>query len=221
MKTSETLTKRSARLTSLLRLGAAALALALPAVLPWAAQADVTPPAVPDNLQVPMGNKPYLEGHAGGTQGYICLPCPNAITAAAMCPASGFAWAFVKPQATLFDDGNQQIITHFLSANPDESGTPRASWQHSQDSSHVWAKAMATSTDPAFVAPDAIPWLLLQVVGKTPGATDGTTLTATTYIQRLSTSGGIAPSTGCAQSADVGSKALVPYTADYFFFKAE
>ena len=85
----------------------------------------------------------------------------------------------------------------------------------------MWAKAMATSTDPAFVAPDAIPWLLLQVVGKTPGATDGTTLTATTYIQRLSTSGGIAPSTGCAQSADVGSKALVPYTADYFFFKAE
>jgi len=29
----------------------------------------------------------------------------------------------------------------------------------------------------------------------------------------------IAPSTGCAQSIDVGSKALVPYTADYFFYK--
>jgi hypothetical protein len=28
------------------------------------------------------------------------------------------------------------------------------------------------------------------------------------------------PSTGCSESSDVGKKALVPYTADYFFYKA-
>jgi hypothetical protein len=180
-----------------------------------------TPIATPTNLQVPAGNTLFLEGHAVGTQDYICLPCPNAITTAAACPAAGFAWAFFGPQATLFDDANEQIITHFLSPNPDESGTARATWQDSQDSSTVWGKAIQTSSDPAFVAPDAIPWLLLQVVGAQPGPTGGETLTATTYIQRLATSGGAAPAAGCAQSTDVGAKALVPYTAHYFFYKAE
>ncbi len=221
MKTSETINDRRARRTRLLVVSTAVLALGLPALSPRGVYADVTAPAVPDNLQVPMGNKAYLEGHAAGTQGYLCMPCPNEITTAAMCPAAGFAWAFVKPQATLFDSNNEQIITHFLSANPDEGGTARASWQDSQDSSHVWAKAVANSSDPNFVASGAIPWLLLQVVGNKTGPTAGTALTATTYIQRLSTSGGVAPATGCAQSTDVGSKALVPYTADYFFFKAE
>jgi hypothetical protein len=40
----------------------------------------------------------------------------------------------------------------------------------------------------------------------------------TTFIQRVNTVGGLAPSTGCANAADVGKKAFVPYTADYFFF---
>jgi hypothetical protein len=52
------------------------------------------------------------------------------------------------------------------------------------------------------------------------GPTDGDKLKETTFIQRLKTSGGVAPSTGCALSADVGKKALVDYEADYFFYKA-
>ena len=76
-----------------------------------------------------------------------------------------------------------------------------------------------SSSDPVFVAPGAIPWLLLQVVGAQDGPTGGHKLTATTFIQRLNTSGGVAPSTGCTLSTDVGKKALVPYTADYFFYK--
>jgi hypothetical protein len=79
---------------------------------------------------------------------------------------------------------------------------------------------MATSPDPAFVAPGAIPWLLLQVVGSQAGPTGGSTLTATTFIQRLNTSEGIAPASGCAVLADVGNKALVHYTANYFFYEA-
>jgi hypothetical protein len=58
------------------------------------------------------------------------------------------------------------------------------------------------------------------VVGAKDGPTGGHKLTATTFIQRLNTSGGIVPSTGCTESPDVGKKALVPYTADYFFYKA-
>ena len=58
------------------------------------------------------------------------------------------------------------------------------------------------------------------MVGAQDGLTGGHKLTATTFIQRLNTSGGIAPSMGCAALTDVGKRALVPYTADYFFYKA-
>jgi Protein of unknown function (DUF3455) len=76
-----------------------------------------------------------------------------------------------------------------------------------------------SSTDPAFVAPGAIPWLLLTVVGFKDGPTGGDTLSGTKFIQRLNTSGGVAPATGCSSPTDVGNKAFVPYTADYFFYK--
>ena len=182
---------------------------------------DIVPPLVPPDLQVPAGNKAFLEGHAVGTQNYICLPCPNATTPAAMCPnASGFAWKLFTPEATLFNDDEKQIITHFFSPNPFENGTIRATWQHSRDTSTVWAMTIASSSDPNFVAAGAIPWLLLEVVGTEPGPTGGDRLTRTTFIQRLNTSGGIAPSDGCAESLDIGKTAFVPYTADYFFYKA-
>jgi hypothetical protein len=58
------------------------------------------------------------------------------------------------------------------------------------------------------------------VVGDQEGPTGGSSLTTTTIIQRLNTSGGAAPSTGCSRKKDVGKKAFVPYTADYFFYSA-
>lgn len=183
-----------------------ALAAAFTIVLPPPAHADpVKPPRVPSDIEVPAGNTAFLEGHAVGSQNYICLP-------------SG--WTFFGPQATLFDDLNQQVTTHFLSPNPDEGGTPRATWQHSQDTSTVWAVAIASYSNPGFVARGDIPLLLLQVVGAQEGPTGGRALTATTFIHRLNTSGGVAPSTGCTVPTDIGKRALVPYTADYFFYRA-
>jgi hypothetical protein len=138
---------------------------------------------------------------------------------------SDFAWTLFGPQATLFfrfkwigGEIRQQIMTHFLSPNPAEGGTARATWQSSLDTSALWGRAIASSSDPIFVAPGAIPWLLVEVVGAEQGPT-GDTLTPTTFIQRLNTSGGVQPSTGCSQST-VGSTVLVPYTTDYFFYKA-
>jgi hypothetical protein len=171
------------------------------AIAPNAAAQVVTPP-VPANLEVPDGNIPYLMARAEGTQNYVCVPT-----------SSGHTWTFFGPQATLFGDGDQQVTTHFLSPNPDESGTPRATWQHSGDTSTVWAVA----TDFSVVTPGAIPWLLLRVVGS-EGLNNGT-LTATTYIQRVNTAGGIAPVTGCKSAKDTGRKALVPYTTDYVFYR--
>jgi hypothetical protein len=174
------------------------------AIAPNAAAQVVTPPTVPDNLVVTEGT-PYLMARAEGTQNYVCLPT-----------SSGYTWTFFGPQATLFGVGDQQVTTHFLSPNPAESGTPRATWQHSGDTSTVWAAAIANSTDSSFVAPGAIPWLLLRVVGS-EGA--GGTLTATTYIQRVNTAGGIAPVTGCKSAKDTGKKSLVTYTTDYVFYR--
>jgi hypothetical protein len=96
---------------------ATALAVAFMVALPQPAHADnVKPPPVPGNIQVPAGNKAFLEGHAVGTQDYICLPCPNPINTAT-CPASSFIWTLFGPQATLFNDNDKQVITHFLSPN--------------------------------------------------------------------------------------------------------
>jgi len=169
--------------------------------------AGVTPPPVPPEIEVPAGSKAFLEGHAEGTQNYVCLPS-----------GLGFAWTLFTPQATLFSDNDKQIMTHFFSPNPFESGTVRATWEDSKDTSMVWGQVIQPSTDPHFVAPGAIPWLLIKEVGVREGPTGGDTLTATSHIHRLNTQGGSAPSTGCAMSTDVGKRAYVPYTADYFFY---
>jgi hypothetical protein len=202
---------------------AAALAATVTISLGSAAHADpVTPPAVPPGLEVEEGNRAFFEGHGIGTQNYICLPCPNPTTPAAMCPdTSGFAWLLFTPEAALFGDNDRQATTHFFSPNPHEGGIIRATWQHSRDTSTVWGRVLHSSTDAPFVAPDAIPWLLVLVTGADEGPTGGRALTDTTFIQRLNTSGGVAPSTGCSQLTDVGAKAFVPYTADYLFYQRE
>jgi hypothetical protein len=176
----------------------------------------VAVPPMPDNLRAPAKNIPYLKTSATGTQNYVCMP-----------GASGPAWKFVGPQATLLvtfpwlqGEVRQQIATHFLSSNPAESGTARPTWQHSIDTSAVWGKAIATSTDAAYVAPGAIPWLLLEVVGTQRGPMGGSLLAETTYIQRLNTSGGSAPTSGC-EISNYGALAMTPYTTDYLFYKAD
>jgi len=168
---------------------------------------SIVPPAVPVNIQAPADVRPFLQGHAVGTQNYICLPS-----------GSGFSWALFGPQATLFTSADEQIVTHFLSANPDEAGTPRPTWQSSRDTSAVWGLAIGASSDSDYVAPGAIPWVLLSVEGRRDGPTGGNKLTAATHIHRVNTSGGVAPEEGCAQASDVGVRALVPYSADYFFY---
>jgi hypothetical protein len=40
-----------------------------------------------------------------------------------------------------------------------------------------------------------------------------------TYIQRVATKGGVAPSMACG-AANLGSKQIVQYRADYIFWKA-
>jgi hypothetical protein len=167
-------------------------------------------PKVPTDLVVEQGFKLFRVEHAVGTQNFICRP---------KFPGPGFTWASIGPQATLFDNNGRQTLTHFLSANPDEDGEPRPTWQHSDDTSAVWAVKVEESNDPEFVEPGAIPWLLLEVVGAERGPNGGERLYKTAYIQRLNTSGGVVPTTGCETEDDLDRKALVPYEADYYFYK--
>ncbi len=200
---------------------AAVAAASLSAAAPQAAFAEnVAPPPVPANIQVPAGHKVYRVGHAVGTQNYICAPT-----------ASGVGYVLFTPQATLFADNGKESMTHFFGPNPFEANTNpkvvgehaiRAAWQDSKDTSTVWGLVQSghASTDPAFLEPGAIAWLLVTIVDAQDGPTSGDRLSATTYIHRVNTHGGVAPSTGCASASDLGSQAFVPYTTDYYFYKA-
>jgi hypothetical protein len=160
---------------------------------------------------IPEGATPYLRTHAVGTQNYVCVAT-----------GAGLGWKPAGPQATLFVSlfgAPRQLTTHFLSPNPDEAGLARATWQGSFDSSRVWAKAAHVVDDTTIIGAGNIPWLLLTRVGSSRGPTGGSLLSQATWIQRIHTVGGVAPSTGCSQSTDAGAIALVPYSTDYVFFR--
>ena len=203
------------------RMLAAALMLACAFGTVTRSTAQVAPPVVPDTIAVPVGNSAYLVGHAFGSQGYTCLPTAT----------GGAAWnPTARPEATLFTDllGAQfQIITHFqsINANPNPDVpqpvpvSGNATWQSSLDSSRVWM-VKVNGIDPSAEIENcshtgSIQCLLLQSVGNAKGPTGGNLLAKATFIQRLNTRGGAVPTTACT----AGQTQLVPYTADYFFFR--
>jgi hypothetical protein len=223
---SDTLHQQTNERAGVRRLFVAVLALvcAFAAVTDAAAQ-RITPPATPALITPPEGNSAFLLGHATGTQGYVCLPS-----------STGASWTVnnSRPEATLFVSifgQDVQIITHFLSpdTNPNENAPNplpfgSATWQSSLDTSKVWAQALKSipaGSDASCPNAGSISCLLLQSIGSQQGPTGGRLLTRTTFIQRLNTKGGTAPITGCSVAGDVGKQTLVPYTADYYFFRKD
>ena len=111
----------------------------------------------------------------------------------------GTRWVFVAPEAVLFADAGDHgaVAIHF--------GGP--TWESNSGSRVVGAVIDHCTPDP-----DSIPWLLLgAVAAQGPGIFDGVS-----YIQRLNTVGGIAPS---VPGDFPGQVAKVPYTADYVFYR--
>jgi hypothetical protein len=95
---------------------ATALAVAFTVSLSQPAHANqIAPPPVPKNIQVPPGHKAFLEGHGIGTQNYVCVPSVSS--------ATGVAFVLFTSEATLFDDDDKEVITHFFSPNPFEHNT--------------------------------------------------------------------------------------------------
>ena len=114
---------------------------------------------------------------------------------------NGTSWTFVKPEAWLFagDEEDDPVGIHY--AGP--------TWE-SDSGSYVVGKVLERCTPD----PDAIPWLLLGAVDSAgPGIFDGVT-----FIQRVNTVGGLPP----AYPGDIpGEEVRVPYTAEYFFYRAQ
>jgi hypothetical protein len=107
------------------------------------------------------------------------------------------AWVFLQPDAILRHRGHATVLH-----------TAGPVWTSVVDGSSVTAAAVANSP-----VPGAIPQLLLQSTGnRGPGLLSGVT-----YIQRLNTTGGLAPTGSCTD----GTTASVRYTADYAFWVAD
>ncbi|MFI5219724.1 MAG: DUF3455 domain-containing protein [Bacteroidia bacterium] len=151
-------------------------------------------PVVPPILEVPAGNRVSYHVFASGVQIYTCTETSPGV----------FAWVFTAPEAALYANAGfngNGVGTHY--AGP--------TWE-----SNSGSKVAGTRLQGVTVDATAIPWLLLGAVSSQgPGIYEGTT-----YIQRVNTTGGLAPATG-ANASTVGQQARVPYTAEYYFYCAD
>ena len=147
---------------------------------------------VPEALKPEANQKLALVVHAKGEQVYECREKKD--------QAGAYDWAFIAPQAGLFDGNGKQIGKHY--AGP--------SWE-AADGSKIVGKVKQLSAAPA---DGAIPWLLLDA--KSAGK-DGA-FSRITSVQRVATVGGVAPPNGCPLA---GYRVEIPYTADYYFFTAK
>ena len=78
--------------------------------------------------------------------------------------------------------------------------------------SNSGSKVVGTVLERCTPDPDAIPWLLLKAVSN-----EGPGFSRVTFIQRVNTVGGIAPT----DPGDfVGEEVEVPYTTEYYFYRA-
>jgi len=114
---------------------------------------------------------------------------------------NGAAWVFVEPKADLFADADYtgKVGIHYRGPT----------WESNSGSKVVGTRLFGCSPDTT-----AIPWLLLEAVSSSgPGI-----FSRVTYIQRLNTTGGLAPG---VPGMIAGETAEVPYTAQYFFYRED
>jgi hypothetical protein len=151
--------------------------------------ANMHPVAVPQIL-APTANEKYaFVLPAKGVQIYECR----------IAAEGKAAWAFVAPEAELFDTSGKLVGKHY--------GGP--TWESNDGSKTVGTVKQRTDAKTA----NDIPWLLLAA--KSAG-TNGA-MAGVTSIQRVNTVSGVAPADGCT-AGKAGTVARVPYTADYYYF---
>jgi hypothetical protein len=82
------------------------------------------------------------------------------------------------------------------------------------------SKVVGRRVDGVTVDAIAIPWLLLSAASTAAGV-DGDRLADTTFIERIATTGGLARAVADCNATTAGNDEEVPYTADYYFWKAK
>lgn len=147
------------------------------------------PAKVPEAIDPPAEVTLAFALSASGTQNYACTAGKS---------GEAPSWTLEGPHA-LLNAGAELAGVHF--AGP--------SWQ-ALDGSLVKGAKLAGADAPK---PKAVPWLLLSATPSGAGSFGNIT-----HIQRLETSGGVAPATGC-DAAHVGAKVLVPYKTNYYFYR--
>jgi hypothetical protein len=148
---------------------------------------------VPEAVRVPAGHTAAMTAVGVGELTYECK--------AKATDAMAFEWTFAGPMAKLMDAKTQKEVGKYY-------GGP--TWE-SMDGSKVTGKQVA-------VAPGMAGSIPLQLVKAEPAMGAGAMM-GVTYIQRVNTKGGVAPSDPCT-AAMAGTKKTVPYQADYVFYKS-
>ena len=148
---------------------------------------------LPDAMKVPAGHRVAMETVGVGQITYECRAQKGV--------AGQFEWVFAGPDAKLNDRQGKQVGKYY---------GPPATWE-SLDGSKLTATQLA-------VAPAGAGNIPLQLVKANPAMGQGV-MQGVTYIQRVATQGGVAPSSACS-AANLGGKQIVNYQADYIFWKA-
>jgi hypothetical protein len=152
--------------------------------------ATAAPPAIPDPIKAPAGEKLVLKAHATGSQIYTCAAGADGAP----------QWTLKAPEADLHDRKGAVIGHHF--AGP--------SWKY-KDGSQITGKASAHVDSPDA---DSIPWLLVMVTGHS-----GSGLFANvSSIQRINTKGGKPPAPTQCDASKSGTESRISYSADYYFY---
>jgi|SRR6476646_9683427 len=145
-------------------------------------------PAQCVSIEVQAGNTLAFHAYARGVQIYRW---------------NGASWDFVAPVASLFAEPRYfgEVGSHYVGPT----------WESKSGSKVVGRRVLGTGCTPD---PNAIAWLLLEKVTTSgPGI-----FNSVTYIQRVNTTGGVAPS---APGSAIGEVQEVPYTAEYYFYRAD
>jgi hypothetical protein len=160
-------------------------------------QSNFSQLTLPDAVKVPDGHVVMLETIGSGEITYECKA--RAVAATNPSASAGFEWVFVGPAAKLTDRNGKTMGKYF---------GPPATWE-SLDGSKVTGAQVA-------IAPASAGNIPLQLVKANPAQGSGQ-MVGVSYIQRVATRGGVAPSAVC-EAARLGQRSIVPYQSDYIFW---
>lgn len=151
-------------------------------------------PTVAAELAVPDDHRLAVVAAARGVQIYECVADAG----------GALAWKLHAPRAELFDAAGAPIGIHY--GGVDKNLAPGPYWE-AKDGSRVHGGSPASVPNPGSIA-------LLRLTAADASGTG--VFSHVSFIQRLATTGGVAPTEPCT----AGKQTEVAYTAQYYFYTA-